>query len=163
MERIPSKSQHTKITLEKKILQPLQPGFELVTFRLQVRRSGAGIACWYIIIIVILLLKNVYIWHEQINVLSTLLSVVTQHDCRQTVSIFSIQFSSVQSLTEDGRFSRDPLPVYFRETTVCGWQDVTVKFNRGWDSSVGREPDSWSKGCEFEFRQERQEKILLKS
>ena len=33
MERIPNKSQHTKVTLEKKILPPLLPGFELATFR----------------------------------------------------------------------------------------------------------------------------------
>ena len=33
VERTPNKSQHTKFTLEKKILPPLLPGFELVTFR----------------------------------------------------------------------------------------------------------------------------------
>ena len=32
MERIPNKSQHTKLTLEKKILLPLLLGFELATF-----------------------------------------------------------------------------------------------------------------------------------
>ena len=32
MERTPNKSQHTKLTLEKKILPPLLPGFELATF-----------------------------------------------------------------------------------------------------------------------------------
>ena len=32
MERAPNKSQHTKFTLEKKILLPLLPGFELTTF-----------------------------------------------------------------------------------------------------------------------------------
>ena len=32
MEQTPSKSQHTKLTLEKKILMPLLPGFELATF-----------------------------------------------------------------------------------------------------------------------------------
>ena len=37
MEWTPNKSQHTKLTLEKKILLPLLPGFELTTFR--VRRS----------------------------------------------------------------------------------------------------------------------------
>ena len=40
VERTPNKSQHTKLTLEKKILPPLQPGFELATFRLRVRRSN---------------------------------------------------------------------------------------------------------------------------
>ena len=39
MERTPNKSQHTKLTLEKKILPPLVPGFELATFRSRVRRS----------------------------------------------------------------------------------------------------------------------------
>ena len=34
------KSQHTKLTLEKKILPPLLPGFELATFRSQVRRCN---------------------------------------------------------------------------------------------------------------------------
>ena len=38
MERTPNKSQHTKLTLEKKILQPLLPGFELATFRSRLRR-----------------------------------------------------------------------------------------------------------------------------
>ena len=33
----------------------------------------------------------------------------------------------------------------------------------GQDSSVGRASDSWSKGCEFEFRQERWENFLLRS
>ena len=40
MERTPTNSQHTKLTLEKKILPPLLPGFELATFRSQVRRSN---------------------------------------------------------------------------------------------------------------------------
>ena len=39
VERTPNKSQHTKLTLEKKILPPLLPGFELATFRSRVRRS----------------------------------------------------------------------------------------------------------------------------
>ena len=37
VERTPSKSQHTKLTLGKKILPLLLPGFELATFRSQVR------------------------------------------------------------------------------------------------------------------------------
>ena len=37
--RTPNKSQHTKLTLEKKFLPPLLPGFELATFRSRVRRS----------------------------------------------------------------------------------------------------------------------------
>ena len=40
MERTPNKSQHRKLTLEKKILPPFLPGFELATFRSQVRRSN---------------------------------------------------------------------------------------------------------------------------
>ena len=32
-------NQHTVLTLEKKILPPLLPGFELATFRSRVRRS----------------------------------------------------------------------------------------------------------------------------
>ena len=40
VERTPNKSQHTKLTLEKKILLPLLPGFELATFRSQIRRSN---------------------------------------------------------------------------------------------------------------------------
>ena len=39
VERTLNKSQHRKSTLEKKILPPLLPGFELATFRLRVRRS----------------------------------------------------------------------------------------------------------------------------
>ena len=39
VERTP-KSQHTKLTLKKKILLPLLPGFELATFRSRVRRSN---------------------------------------------------------------------------------------------------------------------------
>ena len=39
MERTPNKSQHTKLTLEKKILPSLLPGHELATFRSRVRRS----------------------------------------------------------------------------------------------------------------------------
>ena len=38
VERTLSKSQHTKLTLEKKILPPLLPGFELANFRSRVRR-----------------------------------------------------------------------------------------------------------------------------
>ena len=34
-----NKSQHAKLTLEKKILLPLLPGFELATFRSRFRRS----------------------------------------------------------------------------------------------------------------------------
>ena len=39
LERAPNKSQHTKLTLEKKISQLLLPVFELATFRSRVRRS----------------------------------------------------------------------------------------------------------------------------
>ena len=39
MERTPNKSQHTKSTLEKKILPTLLPGFELATSRSRVRCS----------------------------------------------------------------------------------------------------------------------------
>ena len=39
MERTPNKSQHTNLTLEKKIIPLLLPGFELATFRSRVRRS----------------------------------------------------------------------------------------------------------------------------
>ena len=39
VERIPNKSQHTKLTSEKKILPPLLPGFELAIFRSRVRRA----------------------------------------------------------------------------------------------------------------------------
>ena len=39
VERTPNKSQYTKLTLEKKILPPLLPEFELATFRSRVRRS----------------------------------------------------------------------------------------------------------------------------
>ena len=40
VERTPNKSQHTNLTLEKKILPPLLPGFELATFRSRVRHSA---------------------------------------------------------------------------------------------------------------------------
>ena len=39
VERKPNKCQHTKLTLEKKILPLLLPGFELAIFRSRVRRS----------------------------------------------------------------------------------------------------------------------------
>ena len=39
VERTLSKSQHTKLTLEKKFRLPLLPGIELATFRSRVRRS----------------------------------------------------------------------------------------------------------------------------
>ena len=39
VERTLYKSQHTKLTLEKKILQPLLPGFELTTIPSEVQRS----------------------------------------------------------------------------------------------------------------------------
>ena len=39
VEQTPNKSQHTKLTLKKKILLPLLPGFELATFQSQVWRS----------------------------------------------------------------------------------------------------------------------------
>ena len=40
VERTPDKSQHTQLTLEKKILPLHLPGFELATFRSRVRRSN---------------------------------------------------------------------------------------------------------------------------
>ena len=40
VERTQNKSQHAKLTLEKNILPLLLPGFELATFRSQVRRSN---------------------------------------------------------------------------------------------------------------------------
>ena len=40
VERTPNKSQHTRLTLEKKILPPLLPVLELTTFRSRVRRSN---------------------------------------------------------------------------------------------------------------------------
>ena len=40
VERTPNKSQHTKLILEKKILSPLLPGFDLATFRSRVRHSN---------------------------------------------------------------------------------------------------------------------------
>ena len=39
VERTQNKSQHTKLTLEKKIPPPPLPGFDLATFRSRVRRS----------------------------------------------------------------------------------------------------------------------------
>ena len=39
VQRTPNNSQHTQLTLNKKIVQPLLPGFELATFRSRVRRS----------------------------------------------------------------------------------------------------------------------------
>ena len=39
MEQTPNKCQHIKLTLEKKILPPLLPGFELATFWSRVRRA----------------------------------------------------------------------------------------------------------------------------
>ena len=39
VERTSNKSQHTRLGLEKKILPPLLPGFQLATFRSRVRRS----------------------------------------------------------------------------------------------------------------------------
>ena len=39
MERTPNKSQHTKLTLEEKILPPLLLGFELAAFRSRAGRS----------------------------------------------------------------------------------------------------------------------------
>ena len=39
VEQTPNKSQHTKLTLEKKILPPLLPEFKLATFQLQDWRS----------------------------------------------------------------------------------------------------------------------------
>ena len=38
VERAPNTNQHTKLTLEKKILRQLLPEFELATFRSRVRR-----------------------------------------------------------------------------------------------------------------------------
>ena len=43
VERTTNKSQHTKLTLEKKISPPFLPGFELVTFQSRVRHSLTGI------------------------------------------------------------------------------------------------------------------------
>ena len=40
VERTPNMCQHTNLTLEKKVLLPLLPGFELATFRSRVRYSN---------------------------------------------------------------------------------------------------------------------------
>ena len=40
VEQTLNNNHHTKLTLENKILPPLLPGFELATFRLQVRHSN---------------------------------------------------------------------------------------------------------------------------
>ena len=40
VERTLNKSQHRKLTLEKKILLLLLPGFKFATFRLRVRRTN---------------------------------------------------------------------------------------------------------------------------
>ena len=48
VERIPNMSQHTKLTLERKILPPPPPGFEPATFRSRVRRSNQrAVSCCY--------------------------------------------------------------------------------------------------------------------
>ena len=39
VERTPNESQHTKLTLKKKMISPLLPGIELATFQSWVRRS----------------------------------------------------------------------------------------------------------------------------
>ena len=52
MERTPIKSQHTKLTLEMKILPPLLPGFELATFRSRVRRSTSKLSGFPVLTIV---------------------------------------------------------------------------------------------------------------
>ena len=44
VEQTPNKSQHTKLTPEKKILPPILPGFELATFRSRVRRSTSKLS-----------------------------------------------------------------------------------------------------------------------
>ena len=54
VERTPSKSQHTKLTLEKKILLPLLPGFELATFRSRVRRSTSKLSRFPVSLIIVL-------------------------------------------------------------------------------------------------------------
>ena len=41
-KRTPNKIQHTKLAVEKNILPPLLPGFELATFRPRVRRIYQG-------------------------------------------------------------------------------------------------------------------------
>ena len=45
LERTPNKSQHTKLTPEKKILPPLLPRFELATFRSRVQRFENEFTC----------------------------------------------------------------------------------------------------------------------
>ena len=40
VERTPNKSQHTELTLEKKILPPLLPGLELAAFRSRVQQAS---------------------------------------------------------------------------------------------------------------------------
>ena len=44
MERTPNKSPHRKLTLDKKILPPLLPGFEQATLRPRVRRSTSKLS-----------------------------------------------------------------------------------------------------------------------
>ena len=51
MERTPNKSQHTKLTLEKKILPLLLPGFDLATFDHEsgaLQTSYSGLQGWIV-------------------------------------------------------------------------------------------------------------------
>ena len=69
MEQTLNMSQHTKLTWEKKILQPLLLGFELVTFQSQIRRSyqqpilaSHGHICSYFIVLYI---HSLYFTHKE--------------------------------------------------------------------------------------------------
>ena len=58
-----------------------------------------------------------------------------------------------------GCFRKQTVPKAVQETTPQLFQIVIMTR----DSLLVRAPDSWSKGCEFEFRQERRENFLRQS
>ena len=88
-----NKSQHRKLTLEKKILPPLQQGFEPATFQSRVRRSNhwaipaPRIYIYICIYIYQLPSTSNYVWH-----------VCNVHNSRQVVYIFFSYYFSLESL-----------------------------------------------------------------
>ena len=84
VQRTPNKSQHTKLTLEKKILPPLLAGFELATFRSRVRRSNQQA-----VPAVVLMDHIPFIWF-----VSLCNRVDVRHCCFYLTSIFLSTFQS---------------------------------------------------------------------
>ena len=72
-----------------------------------------------------------------------------------------VQYYAVISYESTQAFER--VAVSKRFLVVGGYVFLSLSMYRSWDSLLVRAPESRSKGCEFESRQERRKNFVLQS